>query len=365
MSFSTRLANYTNTTGENSADALKKGVDYTIGIVNSLNPSMLRLFSYKRDLGTSDGLAFNWVDALNASYLIDVFRDEGDVEYTCRPVSEKMKRQLSDTSSIYYTTYQDPVYLLDDMGKVTIKPTCSATNAGYITIVPSVAGRTVDDANETIKINAVTLFGVSNVMTVNEGFPVAFQELMILHAAECMLMERLVDFRAKLPTDLDTDTTLFDQLPGIDLELTYTFPSSDYQDALDKAQKLIDDGANIGGDDASATMSVQYWLDDEDEDMVQVTLGTAAQELQRASAILAEFNAEINAQVQSKGQDLQAFQANLQKKLTLYDKIISKLNVDYGWMTQQLQLIGAKKQEFIQSQIGQGPTGSPAEGKVG
>jgi len=362
MSFSTRLANYTNTvTDENVTDALKRGVDYTIGIVNALKPSMLMLFSYNRNLGTIEASELNWMRAFNASYLLSVNRDEGSTEYSCRPVSEKMKRQLSDTKSIYYVTYQDPVYFLNYSGNITIKPETGASNNGYLIIVPSSEGRVIDDSAESITIGQVSQGGENPSFGANEGFPTSFQELMILHAAECLLIERIADFRAKLPTDLDADTTIFDALPGIDLDISYTFPSDDYQDALDKAQNLID-GTTMDGD--TEPESAQYWLADEDEDMVQVTLGTAAQELQRASAILAEFNAEINAKIADKGQDLQAFQANLQKKMGLYDKIIAKLNVDYGWMTQQLQLISSKKQEFIQSQIGQGPIGSPSEGKI-
>jgi hypothetical protein len=363
MSFSTRLANYTNSTGnENTADALKRGVDYTIGVVSAMKPGMLTLFSYNRNLGTIVANDLNWMRAFNASYLLNVNREEGSTEYSCRPVSEKMKRQLSDSSSIYYVTYQDPVYFLNQSGTVTIKPDTSSSNKGYLIIVPSSEGRVIDDSAESITISQVNQGGQNPSFGANEGFPVSFQELVVLHAAECILIERIADFRAKLPTDLDADTTLFDQIADVDLDISYTFPSADYQDALDKAQNLID-GTTIGGD--TEPESVQYWLADEDEDMVSVTLSTAGQELQRANAILAEFNAEINAKIADKGQDLQEFQANLQKKISLYDKIIAKLNVDYGWMTQQLQLVGAKKQEFIQSQLGQGPTGSPAEGKIG
>ena len=35
--------------------------------------------------------------------------------------------------------------------------------------------------------------------------------------------------------------------------------------------------------------------------------------------------------------------------MALYDKIIQKLTTDYQWVTQQLQAVGAKKQEFLKA----------------
>jgi len=99
--------------------------------------------------------------------------------------------------------------------------------------------------------------------------------------------------------------------------------------------------------------------------MVQVTLATAAQELQRANSYLGEFNAELNALTTSKGQELQEFQANLQKKMQLYDKLIQKITVDYNWTQGQLQLISQKKQEFVQVNLGMaGVKDSPSESKA-
>ena len=206
---------------------------------------------------------------------------------------------------------------------------------------------------------------------------------MVLHAAELLLVERLSDFRDKLPTDLDADTTLFNQIADVSAQISLdtalpsftnpTFPAGDVNDALTKAQNLID-GTTMGGD--TENESVQYWLADEDEDMVQVTLGTAAQELSRANAILGDFNAELSHNIQAFQQDiakmgtelseeqakmgakLQEYQANLAKKIQLYNTVIQKLSTDYQWCTQQLQVVSSKKQEFISTM------GSAGQGEV-
>ena len=45
------------------------------------------------------------------------------------------------------------------------------------------------------------------------------------------------------------------------------------------------------GDDSTAAESAQYWLLDEDPEMVQATLATAGQELSRAQALLGKRQA--------------------------------------------------------------------------
>jgi len=59
---------------------------------------------------------------------------------------------------------------------------------------------------------------------------------------------------------------------------------ADIQDALDKAQNLIDDDTGSGGE--SPPQSAQYWLLDEDTDMVSSTISVAAQEISRANTIM-------------------------------------------------------------------------------
>ena len=99
--------------------------------------------------------------------------------------------------------------------------------------------------------------------------------------------------------------------------------------------------------------------------MVGVTLATAAQELSRANGYLTKFQSELNAQVTSKNQELQEFQTNLGKKIQLYNEIIKKISVDYQWMQGALQMVAGKKQEFIATQIMQGPqSGAGKEAKV-
>ena len=337
MSFTSKVQNYTNSTSsENILDALNRAVNYSVSVVAQANPGLLVAFADVNIITnntTSDG--YDYYSGLNAIHLLKVERADGQETYRhCQPVPDSQARDAFSTKSIYYALPDNPVYWIADNNKLFMAPlaTAQAQKGFKVTTVKDFSGRTINDSAETIT-----------------DFPISFNELVILHSAELILIERLGDFRAKLPTDLDADTTLFDQIADVSASISYTFPSADFQDAIDKSKNLIS-GTTMGGD--TEPECAQYWLADEDEDMTASTLQVASQELQRANSILGEFNAELGAQSAQKQQVLAEFQANLQKKMGLYDKIIQKITVDYQWTQGQLQLINTKKQEFIQTNIG-------------
>jgi len=358
MSFTTRIRNYTTDTTGDVADALTRGVDYTLSCIKKYNPAMLPQFAISINSGNAT-IENCFVDR-SVFELLSVDKQQGAVSYWARPIDEKMFQKAKDPKSIYFATYHDPVYIITGTGLLDIFPQETSDNKAFAQIVVHSDGLTINDTNETIKVSGFAYNGVSFVSV--ERFPAWAKELVVLHAAECMLIERLSNFMSKLPTDLDADTTLFNQIADFEGSISYTFPSSAYQDALDKAQYLIDESAEI--EDDGTVLSAQSWLEDEDEDMVASTLSVASQELARANAILAEFQAELNAKVTDKSQELQEFQTNLQKKISLYDKIIQKLNTDYQWQTTQLQMIMAKKQEFIQHQLQSGISDTVDEGEA-
>ena len=297
MSFTLKIANYTNsTTSENITDALPKAVDFTLGAVKKFNPGMLNQFAIS--VSSGNGIFADIFIERSIFELLDVDRKQGAISYWARPIDNKLMQKAKDSSSIYFATYHDPVYTITSTGILDLFPVESATNEGSIQYVPHSEGLTIDDANETIKVTAFTFNGESFVTA--EHFPNWAKELVVLHAAECVLMERLADFRTNIPTALDAEWT----------------------DALAKAKLLFDSGAAIGGDDAGASMSVQYWLNDEDEDMASATLSAIQSEVGRAGAYLAKFKTDL--------------------------EIVA---TDYQWTQGQLQMIASKKQEFMQIQL--------------
>ncbi|MBE24762.1 MAG: hypothetical protein CMM33_05020 [Rhodospirillaceae bacterium] len=357
MAFTTKITSYAgDLTGLDATNALRVAVDHTLGVVKKANPMVLSQFSHAVRVELTLGTGYN----LRDNNVFDVVKVER-MSRIAQPVSPETIYQVQDSASIYYAQEYSPAYTIDFESNLRIFPDTSATKKAVIYVIFDSNGKTVDDNAETIKDNAYNLYGVNYSILV-EKFPDIWKDYVILHASELLLLEKMVDFSKKLPTDLDADTTLFDQIADVALSITYTFPSADYQDALDKAKSLMDSTGSIGGD--GTVLSAQQWLEDEDEDMVRSTLEAVQAELGRAGAILGEFNAEINAKVTQKSQVLQEFQANIQKKMGLYDKIIQKLSTDYQWVASQIQLVQAKKQEFIQAQGGGGMSDNPEEGQI-
>ena len=393
MSFKTRIENNTaSVTGFDLTNALEKGLEYVLSVIGQ-NPALLEEFATTATTN-SDGV--DWVSDLKGIYLLNVSRQDGSVFREARKVPKSMQDKIGDTSSIHFATALSPAYYIEGR-KIYMKPIAGSGASMKLEVVQNRNGYTINDNNEVI-------YNADGDASTQAGFPPQFNELVVLHASECILMEKLSRFTSKLPTDLDADTTVFNNVTDINLSLSPgvslptdisldtslpsftapTFPTSDVNDALTKAQNLID-GTTMGGD--TEPESVQYWLNDEDEDMVQVTLATASQELQRANTILGDYNAELGGVVstfqrnvekfqtelseeQTKfstklekygialktaldamNKDIQEYQINLGKKMQLYNTVIQKIEVDYKYLTSQLQMVSGKKQEFIQLNI--------------
>lgn len=393
MSFKTRIENNTaSVTGFDLTNALEKGLEYVLSVIGQ-NPALLEEFATTATTN-SDGV--DWASDLKGIYLLNVSRQDGNVFREARKVPKSMQDKIGDTSSIHFATALSPAYFIEGR-KIYMRPIAGSGASMKLEVVQNSNGYTINDNNEII-------YNSESNGSVQSAFPPQFNELVVLHASECILMEKLSEFTNKLPTDLDADTTVFNNVTDINLSLSPgvslptdisldtslpsftapTFPTSDVNDALTKAQNLID-GTTMGGD--TEPESVQYWLNDEDEDMVQVTLATASQELQRANTILGDYNAELGGVVsafqrnvekfqtelseeQTKfstklekygialktaldamNKDIQEYQINLGKKMQLYNAVIQKIEVDYKYLTSQLQMVSGKKQEFIQLNI--------------
>ena len=367
----------------------------TVTITNPGSPSSNASFTVTTVI--KDGLD------LGPLNIFDVVRVERDSQIA-RRLKDELRFKAKDTKSIYYSTASNPAYIVNSENVLAIFPDATNTAKANVYCISSASGKTITLDTEEIKDEDITAGGVNNIGS--ERFPAFWKELVVLHAAEIILVERLGTMRSTLPTDLD-DATAFNEISDASVSLgsmstslpndfshstslpsltATTFPTTDVNDALTKAKNLIDDGAGIGGNNASVTgMSAQYWLSDEDEDMVASTLQLAAQELNRASVVLSDYKseldgniqafnsnitkyqqeiakesqrtgirinkyqAELSQKVQNAQNELAEYQANVGKKVQLFNTAIQKINTDVGWIAQQLQVVTSKKQEFIQS----------------
>jgi len=358
MAFNAEIGNYA---GETDAypNAISKflanGVQWIISMVEKTNPDMLPLFASLQTLNDST----KTLTLATNSKIIDIVRRNGDAtdgeELKCSPINAAFRSNAKNTDSIYYASKDSPVYYIDN---------------AVLNVLP------IPDNDQIAKISIVLPdTSVSGTDSAIDNFPSEMYHGVVLYAAAQLLHYKMASLNAKLPTDLDADTTAFDAIQDIgqSLSLTASLPnwstskglpstieissdlpgdwtdlssamptlnisstlSNDYGDALDKAKHLIDTAASIGGNvtvDSVDMKSAQQWLIDEDEEMSQATLTLAAQELSRANVCLQKFQADINKEVQEFTVDMQTFQAKLSEEQAEVNaaaqKVSTELSVD-------------------------------------
>ena len=386
------------TTGKNTeiSKFLANGVQWVINQVEKTNPDMMQLFASLQTLNNSSPTL---TLSTNAK-ILDIVRDSADSggeDLKCSPINPAFRSNAENTNSLYYASVNSPVYYILN-GVLTVLPTPTANQTAKISIV--LPDTSVAHSDSTI-----------------DNFPSELYHAVVLYAAGQLIHNKMAATNAKLPTDLDADTTAFDMITDLNTSISMgdvTVPAafgdvgsvptlnistghnSEYLDALASAKALID--VDMADDDGTVAQSAAYWLADEDEDMTQATLSTAAQELQRAASYLSKFQADINKEVQQFTAEMQTYQskvqeesaksninssrfqselsfqqtraneqlaefnANIQKKITLYTTIIGKLTTDYQWLQGQLQTVKAELYEFMAPYTTGGTLDSTVEG---
>ena len=390
------------TSGKNSeiSKFLANGVQWVINQIEKTNPDMLPLFASLQTLNDS---AQTLTLSSNAK-IIDVVRRNGNAtngeELKCSPINAAFRSNAKNVDSIYYASKNSPVYYIDN---------------AVLNVLP------VPDNDEIVKISIVLPdTSVAHSDSAIDNFPSELYHAVVLYAAGQLIYNKMSASNAKLPTDLDSDTTPFNAITDLSTSISVSSASlpaafnendvgavptlniqtslnSEYADALAVAKALIDVDAadDDGGTNAESAV---YWLADEDEEMVQSTLNTAAQELQRASSYLAKFQADINKEVQEFTVDMQTYQAkvaeesakaninttryqtelnksvqtaqnelaefnaNVQKSISLYTTVIGKLTTDYQWLQGQYQIVKQELAEFMAPYTTFGKLDSTVEG---
>jgi len=381
MAFNTEVSYYAGSiTNKDThiAKFLVNGVEWVISMIEKTNPDMLPLFAKTQVLNNS---APTLTLATNTK-ILDVVRinaNSSGEALKCSPINPAYRSNAANTDSIYYASVNSPVYYIDSTSGtapvLTVLPTPEATQTATISMV-------LPDSSIAADATAI------------DNFPSSMYHGVILYAAGQLLHHKMTEFSAKLPTDLDSDTTVFDSIADIgkvaavgtslpSWNTTSNLPSSitlesnlpadfavgtslptfnlsaslsgEYADALDKAKHLIDTTGSVGGD--STVTSVQGWLNDEDEEMTQATLNAAAQELQRASAHLSKFQSDVNNEVAEFQNDIAAYQADVQKTTAEVNaaaqKVASEIAAD--------QAIEANEAQIYQAEIAKEQTRFNAE----
>jgi len=385
MAFVDEIGYYAgSTTSKNSeiSKFLATGVQWVINLIEKTNPDMLPLFASNQTL---TNVAPQLALSTNAK-IIDVVRDSADSGgelLKCSPINPAFRSNAANTNSIYYASVNSPVYYIEN-AVLSVLPEPTANQNAKISIV--LPDSSVAHSDSTIS-----------------NFPSELYHAVVLYAAAQLLYNKMTASNAKLPTDLDANTTVFDDITDLSTSITVSadLPSSfnesdvgavpsldiqsslpaEYTDAMATVKALTQ--TDKADDDGGSAESALYWLNDEDEEMTQATLNTAASELQRATGWLTKYQNDINKEIQEFTVDMQTYQAkiaeesaksginstkfqselalrqaqageaqaefntNMQKKITLYTTIIGKLTTDYQWLQGQYQIVKSELAEFM------------------
>tara|TARA_R100001510_G_C7644282_1_gene201754 strand:- start:472 stop:1683 length:1212 start_codon:yes stop_codon:yes gene_type:complete len=387
------------TSGKNTeiSKFLANGVQWVINQVEKTNPDMMQLFASLQTLNNSSPTL---TLSTNAK-ILDIVRDSADSggeDLKCSPINPAFRSNAENTNSLYYASVNSPVYYILN-GVLTVLPTPTANQTAKISIV-------LPDTSVAHSDSAI------------DNFPSELYHAVILYAAGQLIHNKMAATNAKLPNDLDSDASVFNDITDLSTSISVSadlpasfnendvgaVPSLDIQSSL--PSEFTDAMATVkaltqtdkADDDGASAESALYWLNDEDEDMTQATLNTAASELQRANAWLTKYQNDINKEVQEFTVDMQTYQAkiaeessksginstkfqneltlrqaqasealaefnaNVQKKITLYTTVIGKLTTDYQWLQGQLQTVKAELYEFMAPYTTGGALDSTVEG---
>ena len=211
MAFNTDISHYAGSvTGKDTAitSFLRSGVKWVINQIEKSNPELLPLFAQASVINNSP----TTLTLSTNSKIIDVVRlnaDDGTAEaLKCSPVNAAYRSNVVNTDSIYYAGKDSPVYYIDN-AVLTVKPTTTATQTATVSIV-------LPDA--TVAYDGTSI----------SNFPSELYHAVVLYASVQLLHNKMASLNILLPSDLDSDTTVFDAIAdvSVDLALSSSLPTA-------------------------------------------------------------------------------------------------------------------------------------------
>ena len=146
---------------------------------------------------------------------------------------------------------------------------------------------------------------------------------------------------SQLPSSFSSPT-----IPTAPNPIVHSLDTTDVDDALDKAEKLIDGSIT--------TNNAQEWLDDEDAEMVSSITNVANVELQRAGASinkeknkLDNFTAKLNQEINTYQNNISKYSAEVQKESSRVTSDLAKYQRDVEKSIQKYQADISKYQQEV------------------
>ena len=295
-------------------------------VINSLPGHLLPLCS------SSQTFTSGSADTLTTGKILNVFRSDGDINQPCRKIPAKQKGRVSDPEDMAYATITDPIYYIDNNG-LDVLPSggsCSYSEVQYPAVTYSASAITAfPDEAEHLVVLYGSVKSIQNVLgsrSSNSDITTAFG-----------LLKDAVDQAATAASkfeEADSDSIFGDE----DVFDTAASQLTRVKDALNNAEKIIDDGANSPTGNAAGDAAT-YLYTDEDTELLNGAINIARSEIQRAQVHIQEWTAigdmrvkEINAALSEAQGYANEIQARLQvdtAQYSWYEKQQAKLQADY------------------------------------
>lgn len=159
-----------------------------------------------------------------------------------------------------------------------------------------------------------------------------------------------ITYTAPTTPSLPTSITHGSSLPTLSLPGDHGVTSTVIDDAVTKAQNLIDSASSEGGLDQDA----EDLLNEEDSEMLQAVVSTASQEIQRALAAVAkerllldDYSEEVQKGIQAFQQDVAKWQAELQRLVSDADTKLKTYSTKQADAVQTMQAQIADAQDAL------------------
>ena len=255
-----------------------------------------------------------------------------------------LQYRVTDTESLHYASKYNPVYMISQNRNVHVYPEPSSDGNDtfkvlYVNYSPEESdGSALDHASTGIKwfpedkVYLVILYAsiksLQSAMSSlhgNSGISAAIALIKTAVDQAATAADKFLSATGSVFGDEDTFDTAASQLTRV-------------KDALNNAEKIIDDGANSPTGNASGDAAT-YLYTEEDTELVQGALGIAATEIKRAQAHLAEWTGiggmrvqEVQAALSEAGgytQEVKTRMADLAQEYQWYNARYMALKAEY------------------------------------
>ncbi len=303
-------------------------------VINILPPH-LKQYCYSKQTFTSNA-ANSEAETMITGQLGSVYA--GSVE--CRQIRPMDKHKASSSSSIEYASATDPIYYIEG-NKINILP-ASSSGVYYVIANPNITASDVS-AIDNFPNEAEYLVVLYAAIKVLQNKMNEMSTVSAIDTTAIGLVKTAVDQAAVAAEKFESATeSIFGDEDTFD---TAASQLTRVKDALNNAEKIIDDGANSPTGNAAGD-AASYLYTEEDLELLQGALGIAQSEIQRAQAHIAEWVAigdmrvkEVNAalaeangyvsevkiRMERESQKYQWYQAQQVKLQQDYDKGVQML----------------------------------------